>query len=185
LEDAATSHLGAAVSRRGLLRVLGRLDRRGRGRLTAICDRLEGGPDDLLQQDALNQVRDGVRPAAERAREHIVDFFGRLEAMTVRTENGVLRLDPDVSAHPEWEAGLRVAFENLTTALEALVRGLNRLRETSRVDEQWRESLEEQLLELESVAGRTAGMIDALRLEFSPADETLPMVRWIERRGGG
>ena len=185
LEDAATSHLGAAVSRRGLLRVLGRLDRRGRGLLAAIVDRLEEGPDDLLQQDALAQVRDGVRPDAERAREHIADFFGRLEAMTAQTEDGVLRLDPDVSARPEWEAGLRVAFENLTTALEALVRGLNRLRDTIRLDERWRESLEEQLLELESVAGRTAGMLDALRLAFSPADETMPMVRWIERRGGG
>src|SRR5690606_24996715 len=53
------------------------------------------------------------------------------------------------------------------------------------LDERWRESLEEQLLELESVAGRTAGILDALRLAFSPADETMPMVRWIERRGGG
>src|SRR5690606_36567987 len=31
LEDVATAHLGASLSRRGLFRTLGRLDRRGRG----------------------------------------------------------------------------------------------------------------------------------------------------------
>ncbi len=185
LEDAATSHLGATVSRRGLLRILGRLDRRGRGVLAAVVGRLEDGPDDLLQQDALAQVRDVVRPAAERARENVAEFFGRLEAMTARADDGVLRLDPDVSACPEWETGLGVGFENLTTSLETLIRGIGRLRETIRLDERWRESLEEQLLELESVAGRTAGALDALRLAFSTADDATPMVRWIERRGGG
>lgn len=185
LEDAATSHLGAAVSRRGLLRVLGRLDRRGRGILAAVVGRLEEGPDDLLQQDALEQIRSHVRPTAERAREHIVEFFGRLEAIALEADDGVLRLDPDVSARPEWEAGLRTTFENVTTTLEALIRGIGRLRETIRLDDRWRESLEERLLELESVAGRTSVALDALRLAFAPADDALPMVRWIERRGGG
>ncbi|HEX7118951.1 MAG TPA: helicase C-terminal domain-containing protein [Longimicrobiales bacterium] len=185
LEDAATSHLGAAVSRRGLMRLLGRLDRRGRGVLAAVEERLKAGADDLLQQDALAQLRDRLRPTVERAREHGAEFFTRLEALLLSVDDGVLRLDPDVSARPEWAAGLRTTFENLTGTLDALARGLTGLRETIRLDARWSEALEEQLLELEAAAGRTLGTLDALRLAFAPADDALPMVRWLERRGGG
>ncbi|NIP79432.1 MAG: helicase, partial [Gemmatimonadetes bacterium] len=41
LEDAATSHLGVAVSRRGLLRLLSRIDRRGKGVLRGVEERLK------------------------------------------------------------------------------------------------------------------------------------------------
>ncbi|HEX6940115.1 MAG TPA: helicase C-terminal domain-containing protein [Longimicrobiales bacterium] len=184
LEDAATSHLGAAVSRRGLVRLLGRLDRRGRGVLAAVEERLEAGNDDLLQQDALAQLRDGLRPCVERAREHGGAFFARLEAMVLTADDGVLRLDPDVSARPEWEAGLRTTFENLAGTLDELARGLGRLCETIRLDSRWSEALEEQLLELDAAAGRALGTLDALRLTFAPADDAQPMVRWLERRGG-
>ncbi len=55
LEDAATSHLGAQVTRRGLLRPLGRLDRRGRGVLAAGDEVQVAGqtftPDEYLGDD--------------------------------------------------------------------------------------------------------------------------------------
>src|SRR5690606_31927160 len=83
LEDVATAHLGASLSRRGLFRTLGRLDRRGRGILAAIEERLRAGADDLLQQDALARIRETIRPAVERAREHAAELFLRLEALVL------------------------------------------------------------------------------------------------------
>lgn len=185
LEDAATAHLGAAVSRRGVLRLLGRLDRRGRGVLAAVEERLRAGPDDLIQQDALAQIRDGVRPAVERAREHGGEFFARLEALALTADDGVLRLGEDFAARPEWTDGLRTTFENLTLALGDLARRLDRLRESILLDRRWSEALEERLLELEAAAARTLAALDALRLACAADDDRLPMVRWLERRGGG
>ena len=50
VEDAATEHLGASVSRRGLFRLLGRLERRGKGLLPAIESKLRAAEPDLLQK---------------------------------------------------------------------------------------------------------------------------------------
>ncbi|MEO2122898.1 MAG: DEAD/DEAH box helicase, partial [bacterium] len=43
IEDAATSHLGVEVTRRGLYRVLSRLERSGRGVLSAVYDQITTG----------------------------------------------------------------------------------------------------------------------------------------------
>jgi ATP-dependent DNA helicase DinG len=59
LEDAATSHLGVRVTRRGLHRLLARLERRG-GRAAVLELRCARAPD-LLQQDALRVVSRSLR----------------------------------------------------------------------------------------------------------------------------
>jgi len=45
LEDAAATHLGATVTRRGLQRLFSRLDRRGKGLLPALAMRLSSSSD--------------------------------------------------------------------------------------------------------------------------------------------
>src|SRR5690606_4732581 len=65
LEDAATTHLGANITRRGLLRIVGRLERRGKGVLAAVEASLRAGPDDLLRQEALDLIAETLRPGAE------------------------------------------------------------------------------------------------------------------------
>ncbi|HET9983355.1 MAG TPA: helicase C-terminal domain-containing protein [Longimicrobiales bacterium] len=185
IEDAATSHLGATVSRRGVLRLLARLDRRGRGVLSAVEERLRVGKDDLLQQDALRMVDSELRPAVDRAREETAGLFERLEALTAASEDGVVRLaDADGVRLPELVA-LDTAVENATLALDAVCRGIIRLGERILLDARWAESLEEQLLELQGSASRVQAAADSLRLALGPGEEGLPMVRWVERRGGG
>jgi len=185
LEDVATAHLGASLSRRGLFRTLGRLDRRGRGILAAIEERLRAGADDLLQQDALARIRETIRPAVERAREHAAELFLRLEALVLAANDGVVRLEPDFTTEPEWTERLAPVYENLTIALDALVRELGRLRDLIQLDTRWAEALEERLLELQGASARVVASLDALRLAFSPGDDAMPLVRWLERRGGG
>lgn len=185
LEDAATSHLGASISRRGLFRVLARLDRRGRGILSAVEERLRAGMDDLIQQDALRQVRERLRPLVERARESAGDLFDRAEALVAAREDAVLRLEEALRESREWSEQVVPAHENLAIVLGDLARGLDRLREQILLDQKWAEALEERLLELQSASARIGAAEEALRLIFSNEDPGFPVVRWLERRGGG
>jgi ATP-dependent DNA helicase DinG len=185
LEDAATSHLGASVSRRGLFRILGRLDRRGRGILTAVEERLKAGRDDLLQQDALREIGAQLRPLVERTRQCAADLFQILEELLATRAEAVLRLDDDPAIRAEWGGRIEPSYENLVLVLRDLARSLDKLRERVMLDERWAESLAEQLLELQAMSGRLEATEAALRLTFGPADDAVPMVRWLERRGGG
>lgn len=183
IEEAATEHLGAAVSRRGLMRILNRLDRRNKGLLSAFENKLLVGKDDMLQEDALAQITK-LRPQVERAREHTAALFEFVDELTSRAEDGVLRLLDDFAASPAWTHGMDVAFENLLTTLSVLAKGMQQLRDTVMVDREWSDALTEQLVELHGAAGRVSGAADALRLVFTGEGADAPLVRWLERRGG-
>lgn len=185
LEDAATSHLGAAVSRRGLLRILARLDRRGRGILSAVEERLKAGQDDLLQQDALREISMQLRPMVEQTRQHALALFQEIEELLLTREEAVLRLDDAEGGRPDWLDRLEGPYENLALALRELARALERLRERINLDQRWAEALAEQLLELQAFVGRLGGMEDALRMAFGRGPDGVQLVRWFERRGGG
>jgi len=182
LEEAATSHLGASVTRRGLARLLGRLDRRGKGILAAVEERLRAGPDDLLQQDALAEIAGRIRPAVERAREHATELFGRLEVLVNASADGIERITPESTLRPEWDA-IATLRDSAVLVLEDLARLLDGLRGRILLDSRWAEALEEPLIELSAAAGRIRGAGEAIRLALSPAEDALPMVRWLERRG--
>jgi ATP-dependent DNA helicase DinG len=183
LEDAATTHLGANVTRRGLLRIVGRLDRRGRGVLASVEAKLRSGPDDLLRQDALDLIAETLRPAVELARERTSVLYDLLADVVARQDDGVIRLQEDFAAEPDWVDGPAVALEGLLIALDTLGRGVHRLRETVQVDRRWAETLQEQLVELHGAEGRVRDAAAGLRLAFQPGREPVPMVRWLERRG--
>jgi ATP-dependent DNA helicase DinG len=183
LEDAATEHLGANVSRRGIARLLGRLDRRGRGLLGTVEGKLYGGERDLLQQDALKRTAK-LRVMVERAREQSSELFVALESMLARSEDGVLRLTEDFAVHPDWTYASAASFEGTVMVLESIARDVEQLRNALLVDERWSKSLEEQLLELEASATRVRAAAEALRLVFTPAPGSTQLVRWLERRGG-
>ena len=184
VEDAATEHLGASVSRRGLLRILGRLERRGKGLLPAVAARLRAADADLLRQEALQELDGTVRPALDRARELASEFFDRLEALLGRGSESVLRLAADFAGVQEWSSDIAPVLEDLSIALDRLARGLRRLREVVQTDQRWSEALVEQLLELSAVQQRLLLALDSLRVAASPGQDPTAMVRWIERRGG-
>ncbi len=184
LEDSATSHLGASVTRRGIARTLGRLDRRGKGLLAAFEEKLRAGKDDLLQQDALRHIADMLRPDVERARVTAGELFERLDVLTAPLEDGVLRIADAEGARSDEVVALDPAVENAITTLDRVARGLEQLRERILVDSGWAEALAERLLELQGAGARVLGAADALRLAFGSAGEAggAPLVRWVERR---
>jgi len=180
LEEAATTHLGVNVSRRGIERLLTRLDRRGRGVLQAVEAALLAGDSDLLQQDALDRIARQLRPGVEQALRRAAELFSRLEARVAGVDEGMLRLDERATDDATVDA-----LESLMLLLTELAAGLDALRERIELDSRWRAALEEQLLELQAAADRIRATAEALRVALLPGRDAVPLVRWLERRGGG
>jgi len=184
LEDVATRHLGALVSRRSLFRVLSRLEHRGRGVFPALAKAITSGRWDLLAQDAADLLAEKLFPAMEGARNAAGQVFDHLEEVLGQQGEGVLRIDERFNRHPVWSVGLKEALDNLLVHLHTLLQGMDLLRERIVVDEEARHALEAQLLELRGAANRLDAATFALRSTLKPAEGGLEMVRWMELRRG-
>jgi ATP-dependent DNA helicase DinG len=182
LEEAATRHMGATVSRRTLYRVLRRLENRGKGVLPTLRRALEAGRRDLLAQAAVDLIEERLGPALEEARERAGRVFGHLEGVVRSTQDTMLRLEPDFAEHPVWAQGLDEDLLVLLQQLDALLKGIESLRERIAVDEEARARLEPQLLELRGAANRLDGAAFALRSALKPGEDAARMVRWMELR---
>jgi ATP-dependent DNA helicase DinG len=183
IEDAATEHLGTQVTRRGLMRLLARLERRGRGALAAVEQRLRLQQNDLLREDALRHVA-RLRPRVDRAREQALDFFARLEQLVMDSADGVVRLEDGFAAEPDWADGPAVVLEGLESVLQEIARGLVGIRERVHQDRAWASQMEESLVEVQGLEGRMRAVIESLATIFHPRTDAFPLVRWLERRGG-
>lgn len=182
LEDAAASHLGQNVSRRGLDRLFSRLERRGKGLLPALERKLEGGKD-LYSVASLDLVRARLFPSLQTAREKsalLCDLL--LEWMKGRSDS-VVRLTDAFEDEPVWQAGLGVALDDLLAEVELLGDGLRMVRERLESDEQRAEELAPLLNEVRGVTRRLQAAGDALRAALRPGRDGAPRVRWLELRG--
>ncbi|HEX2188932.1 MAG TPA: helicase C-terminal domain-containing protein [Longimicrobiaceae bacterium] len=182
LEESATSHLGATVSRRGLFRTLSRLENRKKGLLPAFSEALRLRPDDLLARGALDHVSEKLLPALEGARERAATVFSFLEDVFKEAGATMVRLHDDFARHPVWVLGLDDALGGLLDNLGSLLKGMELLRERIGLDEALREMLEPQLMELRGAANRVESAADALRASLRPGEDGLKMVRWMERQ---
>jgi ATP-dependent DNA helicase DinG len=183
LEEAATRHLGATVSRRGLFRILRRLENRGKGVLPAIVVALQSSRRDLLRQSTLDLVEERLLPELTGARERAGTVFGFLEELLQGAGESMVRLDDGFSQHPVWTLGLTDSLDALLLHLDALLRGIEVLRDRIGADEEAKQALEAQLLEVRGVTNRLEGAMHALRTALKPGEDAVPMVRWMERRG--
>ncbi len=181
LEDAATAHLGVDVSRVGLSRLFSRLDRKGKGLLTALNTALasEGS-----RSSELRVRLDGrVTPALEDARDACGELLDALEERLPEGLTGAARLGPTGELG---EPGLDpVVAEMLARALMELgrlEREVEELRRRIQSDEVFQDALEGRVLDLQSVERRLAAAAHGLRLVLDPVDEEGPFVRWLERR---
>jgi ATP-dependent DNA helicase DinG len=185
VEDAATSHLGVGVSQRGLFRLLGRLDRRGKGVLRGVEERLKLLGKAEIRTECMSRIERQVRPDVANARQRAVELFSRLDTLVMRMPDGVLRLVDGFERESEWDEAISPALQDLLVVLDRLARGLDGIREAVLLDRQATERLEEQLVETSALAGRIRLQADGLRTALVPGNDAVPMVRWLERRGGG
>jgi ATP-dependent DNA helicase DinG len=182
LEDAAAAHLGSTVTRRGLQRLFGRLERRGRGLLPTLVARLRASRD-LLSEASVELIMSRLEPTVRSARDRSANLFDVLDQVLTQSGQPVLRLTDDFATHPAWRGGLRVALEDTLGELAVLDEGLDRVRD--RLDAAQRpDEFLPLVAEMRSVSRRLQAAGDALRgaLDPVPGADT---VRWIETRGRG
>ncbi len=182
LEDAAASHLGITVTRRALQRLFSRLDRKGKGLLNALVERL-AAKNDLLSTASLDLVHGRLAPAAHAARERAAVLFDLLGVLVDEAGQPVVRLTDDFAGHHIWGAGLTAALDDLLGEIELLGEGLRLVRERLESDRKREEELAPLLGELRGVARRLAASGDGLRLALKPPAAAQPSVRGVEAKG--
>ncbi|MDB4875705.1 MAG: helicase c2 [Gemmatimonadetes bacterium] len=181
LEDAAAAHLGATVSRRSLQRLFNRLDRRGKGLLSALIARLAVG-NDLLSVASLDLVQSRLSPGVHAVRDKSAMVFDLLDTFLHEAGGAVVRLTDDFAAHPIWRGGLRVALEDTLGEIDLLADGLQLVRERLESANRPDDAVMPLLNEMRAVTRRLQTAGDGLRRALDPARGEAT-VRWIEAKG--
>ncbi len=180
LEDVAAQHLGVSVTSRGVTRLLGRLERNGRGLIPTLVAELRSRDDqasrasaDLLSRALLLEVGD-ARAYADRV-------FSLL-CQTLSANGGdVFRLDDTFGADPIWDAGLSVAVDNMVGVFAKLGEGVEAVADRMELDEE-PDRRSQLVQELRGVVRRFRSAADGVLLALRPQPDA-QLVRWIERRG--
>ncbi len=181
LEDAAASHLGATVSRRSLQRLFNRLDRRGKGLLSALIMRLSASTD-LLSTASLDLVASRLSPAVHAVRDKASLLFDLLDTFLRESGEAVVRLTDSFADHQVWDAGLRVALEDTVGEIDLLAQGLELVRERIEGGKRADDSVMPLLNEMRSVTRRLQAAGDGLKRALNPGSGAAT-VRWIEAKG--
>ena len=181
LEDAAAAHLGSTVTRRGLQRLVSRLDRRGKGLLPALVMRLSANRD-LLSTASLDLVQARLEPAVRGLADKSGLLFDLLDTFINEAGQPVVRLERSFATHQIWKAGLGVALEDTLGEIEMLREGLALVRERIEGNTKLDEALAPLLNELRAVTRRLQTAGDGLRRGLAPPEDD-NSVRWIEVRG--
>ena len=181
LEDAASTHLGTTVTRRGLQRLVNRLGRRGKGLLPVLATRLSASSD-LLSTASLDLLEAKLEPSVNALRAKSEFLFDLLDTFIEEAGQPVVRLTASFASHPIWKAGLSLALEDTVGEIELLHEGLRLVRERIEGSEKLDEALAPVLNEMRSVARRLQTAGDGLRRALSPPEGD-DSVRWVEVRG--
>jgi len=182
LEDAASAHLGVTTSRRALQRLFSRLDRRGRGLVNTLIDRLSASRD-LLGTASLDVVTQRIVPAVRASRDKSDLLFDLLLAVLQSAGTPVMRMADDFAEHPVWKGGLHIALTDLLRELKVLGDSLTLVSDRLQGGEKRDDTLVMLVNELRAVARRLDGCAEGLMLALRPPATAEPMVRWLEVKG--
>ncbi|SUZ81001.1 uncharacterized protein METZ01_LOCUS33855, partial [marine metagenome] len=183
IEDAATSHLGSEVTRRGMFRMLARLDRRGRGVLTAVQEALAGRTEREPAMELRSRIESRVRPALEEARAELTLFLDVLEPILPSDAKGAVRLGTAEMPEPASHPAVRERLDGLVSAFRTLSRELRGVRERLEDHDTLGEGLEGRLLDLRNGEGRLVDTAHTLQTVLDGDAEEVRYVRWLEWRG--
>ncbi|MEO6778025.1 MAG: helicase C-terminal domain-containing protein [Gemmatimonadaceae bacterium] len=182
LEDAASAHLGVTTSRRALQKLFNRLDRRGRGLVNTLVDRLSASHD-LLATASLDVVTQRIVPAVRAAREKGDLVFDLLLAVLQAGGAPILRMTDEFTQHPVWKGGLHIALTDLLRELRVLGDSLTLVVDRLQGGDRRDDALVMLVNELRAVARRLDAATDGLMLALRPPASAEPMVRWLEVKG--
>jgi ATP-dependent DNA helicase DinG len=180
LEDVAAQHLGAQVTSRGLIRVLSRLERGGKGLVPTLVAELRSR-DDSASKTALDLLRKSVLPDIGDARAYADRVFVILCDRLSSTGDDVQRLEDSFAKDAVWEQGLEVAVDNLVRVLDKLRDGIDAVADRMELAEE-PDRRSQLVQELRGVVRRLQAMTDGILLTLRPQSDA-ELVRWIDRRG--
>ena len=183
LEDIAAQHLGQQVSMLGVQRLLGRLERNGRGLLPTLALELSTH-NDLMGSASRDLLSRTVFDALVAARRSAEELFGRLNRRLDGTDP-VLRLTDSFKDDNVWREGLDVALDNLLVAFSKLRDGVETIADRLSIDDP-AEMRTRLIGELRGVVRRLDTAAEGLKATLQPVGyrpSASPAVRWMERRG--
>ena len=180
LEDTAAQHLGAQVTSRGVTRLLGRMERNGKGLIPTLLRELVR-KDDSASRASAELVRNSLLRDVDAARAHADRVFALLADRLSNERSDTIRLDATFDADEIWGRGLNVALDNVVNVFGKLRDGVDTIADRMELDEE-PDSRSQLLQELRGVVRRLQSASDGLLLTLRP-QQTARMVRWIERRG--
>ena len=186
IEDAATSHLGLEVTRRGMFRMLARLarpDRRGRGVLAALEDALAGRTERGPAMELRSRIEERVRPALEEARAQLTLFLDALEPLLPSDAMGAQRIGTAEMPEPASQPHVRERLDGLVSAFRRLGKEVRDVRERLEDHDTLAEGLEGRLLDLRSGERRLADSAHTLHTVLDADVEEERFVRWLQWRG--
>ena len=182
IEDAATSHLGVEVTRRGLYRVLSRLERSGRGVLSAVYDQITTGSEQ--RRELQERIETRVRPALAQARLEVEGFIDTVEGF-LPSDKSTVPIGSSVVGELAERDEVGEQLSALLNALTTLERELSELGARIELDENISDGLEGRLLDLRAITRRLAAARHGLGLVFTPGEKASRYVGWLELRGRG
>ena len=182
IEDAATSHLGVEVTRRGLYRLLSRLERSGRGVLPAIYDQITTGAEQ--GRELQERIETRIRPALVQARLEVEGFVDAIEQI-LPSGKSTIRIGSSGVGEPAERGEVGEQLSASLNALAALGRELSELEARIELDENISDRLEGRLLDLRAIRRRLAAARHGLGLVLTPGEKAGGYVRWLELRGRG
>ena len=194
VEDAATSHLGASLSRRGLAATLARLERVAgvvRRELAGLPGAgNEGSPGEgpaasQVTRPLLERLKTRVIASLARTRRRFEAFFHVLDEVAPSPAGVRVRLGSDQLPEPIGQERVQGSFSALLDALGELARETSELATRIELTDEWREPLQGRILDLRSIERRLTNASRSLRLVLDPAEEGRRYVRWVEQRSLG
>ncbi len=191
VEDAATSHLGASLTRKGLSATLTRLERVARVVQRELAGLPVAGGDGLPPRESvaeqvtkplLERLRTRVRPALADTRREFDNFFQVLDEMAPLPDGIRVRLGSDQLPEPIGQERVSRGLDVFLEAVGELTREVSELATRVELTDEWREALQGRILDLRSMERRLGNASRSLRLVLDPAEEAQRYVRWVEQR---
>ena len=163
--------------------MLSRLDRRGRGVLTAMQEALAGRTEREPAMELRSRIEERVRPALEEARAQLTLFLDALEPLLPSDAMGAVRIGTAEMPEPASHPAVRERLDGLVSAFRALSSELRHVRERLEDHDTLAEGLEGRLLDLRSGEHRLADTAHTLQTVLDADVEEGRFVRWLEWRG--
>lgn len=184
VEEAATLHLGAEVTRVGMARALDRLERRGRrGLLRAVEEAVSTLGKGRGRERLLAEIERRLRPAVVEAQGALGAFFTAIEPLVPTDGEEPLRLGRGDPRDPLGDVEVEERLDTLVAAFSRLRGQVEALRGRIEEDPGLSDALEGRVLDLQSIERRLEAATRGLGLIFAPNGDEAEWVRWIEGRG--